>query len=519
MSELEQYDTAGLRELAEKVAAASTLIDQLEGDILSRFHPTKKQWELLSAKQRFVMFSGSNQTSGKTTALKALFAYHLSGMYPRDAEGRLLWDGPVYERPITAAVGGETAQSTRDNIVSGEPQKPGIIGRKGERGKGFLPQQAVDDELVRGMSSGIPDQIDYFDVRWHRWDEGSRRYKWDGKSLSRCFVFAYSAGWQRLQGYTLDLIGLDEEPPYMVADEMRARTIKSNGRIIFTMTPLQGYTDLVDEVMRLSEEDPESCRIIYSGIDDCTYIDDELREQIRRTNEHSHLALPRLYGMPNAGEGMIYRTLDEQIVVDDFEIPGHWRRICGIDLPHTTGTFAAAWLAYDMETDTIYLYREFKSRAQKQQDGGRAIQIDALRRGDCDTIPVAWPHDAGRLSQGATIADFYRSQGIRMLPDYAHFTTIDGAKSNSVLAAIDEVANRMATGRFRVFRTCQQFLKEKNRYGANEKGLPKDKQDDHLIDAVHKAVMMLRYAETLSTALGRVDYRHLTQRAEFFGVN
>ena len=42
--------------------------------------------------------------------------------------------------------------------------------------------------------------------------------------------------------------------------------------------------------------------------------------------------------------------------------------------------------------------------------------------------------------------------------------------------------------------TCQEFMKEKRRY-KHDNGKVAKRQDDHIIDAVHKAVMMLRFAK------------------------
>ena len=52
----------------------------------------------------------------------------------------------------------------------------------------------------------------------------------------------------------------------------------------------------------------------------------------------------------------------------------------------------------------------------------------------------------------------------------------------------------MAPDRFKVFVSCQKFMAEKRRY-KHDHGKVAKRQDDHLIDAMHKGIMMLRYAE------------------------
>ncbi len=99
-----------------------------------------------------------------------------------------------------------------------------------------------------------------------------------------------------------------------------------------------------------------------------------------------------------------------------------------------------------------------------------------------------------------------------------HMTDSWGRESRSITAIIDLVHARMATGRFKVLPGCWEFFIEKGKYCAKD-GKPKLKQDDHVIDAVHKAVMMLEYASlpigTRSQAAGVL--KELTGDYDFFG--
>ena len=72
---------------------------------------------------------------------------------------------------------------------------------------------------------------------------------------------------------------------------------------------------------------------------------------------------------------------------------------------------------------------------------------------------------------------------------------MEGKKTFAVMTIIEEVIDRMQSGRFRVFDSCLGWFKEKRRY-KHDAGRIAKKQDDHLIDAMHKAVMMLRYADS-----------------------
>lgn len=62
-------------------------------------------------------------------------------------------------------------------------------------------------------------------------------------------------------------------------------------------------------------------------------------------------------------------------------------------------------------------------------------------------------------------------------------------------AGIQRLLERMETGRFKVFKSCEMFLKEFRNYRYDEKTLKVVKTDDHLCDAVRYASGSLQYAE------------------------
>jgi len=113
-----------------------------------------------------------------------------------------------------------------------------------------------------------------------------------------------------------------------------------------------------------------------------------------------------------------------------------------------------------------------------------------------DVVPCAWPGDAAREMDHRPMYKAYSDLGVNMLRESAHFV-VDGAKKSvSTWAAIEDIIDRCATGRFKIFRSCQQYLEERRRY-RQDKGHVKKNQDDHIIDASHKAIMMLRHAKPI----------------------
>ncbi len=455
--------------ILEELRLEQELARRKQFDVLGRLAPNKRQWDFINSESHETLFSGLNQ-AGKSTALCIKAAYHLTGLYPEN------YTGKRFDKPINAAIGGETAQSTRDLLCER------LLGEVDDRGSGYLPADtfnAQDD--IKRLSGGITNQIDFFKVKHHGLDGKFNGY-------SKCYVFSYSTGWQRLQGYTLHWIGIDEEPPFPVYDEFSARLNATNGYMDISMTPLQGETQLY--LMFEESNDSDARYLLNYDIDDAGHMSDDDKKRLIGKYENHPLAEARLYGRPVRGAGLIYTTPDELLYIEDFQIPEHWEKIIGLDFPHSVGNYAAAKLAYDPDNDVIYMVGEYKEdNKESTHYAHRTICMGG------DRIPCAWPHDAGRgFTDGSTVAERYKDLGLNMLKEFSHYVNPEGKKTFAVMQVIEEICDRMNSGRFRVFMTCQEFMKEKRRY-KHDNGKVAKRQDDHIIDAMHKAVMMLRFAE------------------------
>ena len=142
-------------------------------------------------------------------------------------------------------------------------------------------------------------------------------------------------------------------------------------------------------------------------------------------------------------------------------------------------------IAWDLDKDIIYLVNEY--HASKRTPDEHAPHINALN----NWCPVAWPHDGlnGERSSGIGLAQQYRDQNVNMMDEIA--THEEGGYSVEV--GISEIFMRMKTGRFKVFRECEYFIRERRQYQRKDGIILK--QFDDMMDAVRYAVMMRRFAE------------------------
>lgn len=210
------------------------------------------------------------------------------------------------------------------------------------------------------------------------------------------------------------------------------------------------------------------------------------------------------------GSGGVYTVPDEMIKCKPCQIPEFWRRIVGIDfgIDHP---FAAVWLAFDADNDTIYVTDCYKERSQTSSYHAQAIKS----RGQW--IPVAWPHDGMHRDKGSgvNLKDQLLSHGVNMIGLSARYDDAKGGGQGREPATID-LLDRMRTGRFKVFDHLGEWLAEKRLLHRKDGVIVA--RDDDLESATRYAAMMIRFAisdveaEQVNTRPGRsrdLDYNPL----------
>ncbi len=235
--------------------------------------------------------------------------------------------------------------------------------------------------------------------------------------------------------------------------------------------------------------------LIQAGWDHAPHLDEVTKRELLDSYP-AHERQARTEGKPVLGSGMVFPVEDEQISCDPFALPESWPRIVGLDFGWDHPA-AAAWLAWDRDSDTIYVY---DCIAWKQKTP--AEQAPAII-GRNQWIPVAWPHDGLQHDKGSgeQLAQKYRDAGVNMLPERATFE--DG--TNGVEAGIMDMLERMQQGRWRVFKTCGLWFTEKRTYHRKDGLIAKIKDD--VISASRYASMMLRFAKTKPRGASTVTVR------------
>lgn len=404
---------------------------------------------LAGARYRERLFMAPNRV-GKTELGAFEVALHATGLYPSN------WTGKRFDlsKPLLICVAGTTAQTTRDIIQ----QK--LLGDPGSLGTGMIPAH----NIVKVMSKvGVPDAVAIIEVT-------------NSIGITNRIIFkSYDQRRKAFEGTSYDFVWLDEEPPQEIYTECLMRTATTNGCILLTYSPLDGWTKLTENwfpnsIKYVGECPSNSNRFaMMAGWDDALHLSAETKTQLIKSIpawEYSG----RVEGWPSSGAGAIYPVEDAQITVDDMPVPEHWPRMFAID-PGWNVT-ACLWFAQNPETKVVYVYAEYGGLKQLPHTNVKAIQD----QGAWITGVVDPASEGTSQTDGKKIYEMYEELGLKA----------DKA-DNTVRAGLNKTWGMLASGKLKIFKSCTGLLREKRGYYFDMHGKV-IKGDDHWLDCLRYGV-------------------------------
>ena len=383
---------------------------------------------------------GANRT-GKTTCAAYELTCHLTGIYPD------WWEGRRFDKSIDVWIAGVSSKTVRD-IIQTE-----LLGDAQNIGTGMIPRDYID-KIKKGM--GLADIVDTMSV------------KHIGGGSSRIQFKSFEQGRKAYEGTKKDIIWLDEECPQDIYQECLLRTMTVNGMMMLTFTPLMGMTPLCQDFLKNNGENGQI--VITCTWDDVLHLTKEMKDNL-------YSKIPpfqrdaRTKGIPALGAGAIYPVSFDDFLIPPIEIPQHWKRMYALDVGWNNT--ACLWMAIDPETDTQYIYSEYKQGGEQPFVHAQTIKS----RGEW--IPgVIDPASRGRgQDDGRRIIDQFREAGLKIEP-----------ANNAVEAGLYKVWERLSTGKTKVFNSCVKFVDEFSLYHRDEKGNVV-KTHDHIMDCLRYLIM------------------------------
>lgn len=414
------------------------------------------------------LFMAANRI-GKSISGAFELACHLTGEYPS------WWKGRVFDGPINAWAIGKDARAVRDTA-----QKE-LLGGIGEWGTGMIPAHRLGKFWAL---QGTPQAVDIIQIK-HKsggWSQlGFKNYQQDIGSF---------------MGTSRHAIWLDEECPLDIYNECNIRTATTNGIMLVTFTPLEGLTPMVVNFCKKADflvgakpivavdqtadnmEEAEAeylvgrntpKAVIQAGWDDAPWLTEEVKARLLEDTP-INLREARTKGIPAMGSGSVYPLSLEEFVVEPFAIPPSWPRMYALDVGWNMT--AAVWGALDPVTDTLYIYDEHYIGQQVPAVHAFAIQSKGK------WIPgVIDPASRGRSqSDGNKLWVIYKELGLELF-----------LAKNEVESGIQNVAQRLVSGKLKVFKTLHNLQKEYLLYRRDKNGKV-IKEHDHALDALRYVV-------------------------------
>lgn len=433
------------------------------------------QKEGFEAPEGQVMTMAGNQT-GKTWSSAYHFATDITGDYPAD------WKGFQFDHQMDTTVLGVDADQLKDVT---QKELFGTLDHKTGKFTGGWVHPDEIEHVERSQVRGLAKTV-YVTSRF-------------GTSKVDLRAYTQAATGQatlKFAGTKKDLIWPDECPPDELVGQLIMRLANGNmgrgGRIRYTMTPELGQTNLVTKFME--EPDRGQQRLIGPvDWDDCPHMTpDKQALLLAGIPEHEHEM--RKTGLPFFGSGLIFPIADSRIEIEPFDLSQKtwYLRLRSVDLgiDHPT---AIVWLAYDPETETVYLVKDYSV-------SGESVAVHANAANSMwPGTPIVFPPDVDSREKGSgrTVRTYWEENGIPSGLG-VDFANPDG--SRYVEPGIMVMLNMMRNGTFKVFKgQCPNFMKEKRMYHRKD-GKRIDKNND-VIDATRYGVMTVREHGVTSEAM------------------
>jgi phage terminase large subunit-like protein len=427
---------------------------------------------------------------GKSMTGGAEAVYHLTGKYPS------WWEGREFGHPINMWICGITTTQIRESI------QEILFGNFADKGTGLIPKDCLlgDDGIMQTWNApNAHNMVGTCLVRHY-----NKLGVFDG--WSKVEFKTYDQGWEKYQGAKRDVIWLDEEPTDpRIYSECATRTAgdKGNEGILYcTFTPLNGFSDVVlsylpNGQMPEGGVHPTSKNkfVICATWDDVPHLSEQWKEeQLAEYPANEREARSR--GIPTAGSGKVYPILEEDIIVQAFNIPSYFPRAYGLDFGwHCT---AAIWGAKDPKTGIIYLYSEYYRGKQAPY-----VHAQALKERGSKLVGAADPA-GGRSNEadGTILINEYINLGLNLTP-----------AENAVVSGIARVYNLMESGRLKVFPHLQNWLTEYRtyRYDTRNPNSVAQHQKDHLMDATRYLLSIFDYISISDRELEDKEYMKETK--------
>lgn len=463
------YTQLKFQDLAIAVAA------DMKYNQLKYFRPFKHQLDFFNTglKQRRGILAANR--IGKTVSTCFETAYHLTGRYPE-------WWGENakrFKKPVTVFVAGEgweqVARVLQDELLGTKDVKI-----KDALGTGAIPRDCIITDTMRVDGANcIGVEIKH--------SSGGKSYLLFGN---------YTQEVRNLQGFKLDFVVFDEQPPDDIFSELVTRTATTQGQVVCSFTPLKGLNGLVSKFW-YHEDGYEHIRVSWNDVPEYDpwnepFLLKETRHQLER-DYLPHEREARIAGIPVMGQGAVFQIRNFPTYKTgefDFKNMNDVYRIIALDLGLVNDKTVVSLMYWNPKTEEAWLHSQIVVKGI--EEANPMNYINHLVRPEVFGTPIVLPADAstkGRYTMS--------SQSIRELFEEYQLNVIDkpvmnpknseGKVTNHKSYGVNIMRQMLELGSLKVNENCVEFLREAKNYYVDEKGRFSDPDD--CIDSCRYALL------------------------------
>jgi len=306
---------------------------------------------------------------------------------------------------------------------------------------------------------------------------------------------------ESFSGASVNHIWFDEEPPKDIYAEAYMRTLDNRGRILFTLTPVNGMTWIYDDIFSKAYKDKDISIYNFLTENNTTISRDEI-EKMKEKYSEDEIEI-RLHGAFVSKAGLVYKQFKEevhvipQIPIEEINNKQKYVIWSAMDFGYTNPT-AVLWAAVDRGGNVIVFneyYRSERTIDQLKEDIS-ALHNQYTNKGVLYCDPSLWrvnPVDGHKLST-------YFKQSPNSLPIVKANNNVD-LGINIVRDYL--LYNEHREPKLHITENCENLIYEMRHYENKQvKNLTKNASEepkkfrDHAVDALRYLLVKRPYFYT-----------------------
>jgi phage terminase large subunit-like protein len=442
---------------------AISVADDMRFNQLKYFRPFEHQKEFFAtglSPRRGIL--AANRI-GKTVSTCYETAMHLTGFYPD------WWQGRRFNKPVTAFVAGEgweqVARVLQDELIGTKDIKI-----RDQVGTGAIPRDCIVQDTMRCDGANVLGvEIKH--------TSGANSYLLFGN---------YTQEVRNLQGFKLDFVVFDEQPPDDVFSELVTRTATTQGQVLCSFTPLKGLNGLVSKFW-YEEEGYEHIRVSWDDVPEYDpwgepFLLYETRRQLER-DYLPHEREARIAGVPVMGQGAVFQIRNWPTYKTgefNFREMNDIERVIALDLGLVRDKTVISLMYWNPREQEAWLHSQIVVKGT--EEAAPVNWIQHLMRPEVFGCPIALPSDAntaGRYTMSAlSLRQLFEEYNLNVVQQpIMNPPDSEGKVSNHKSFGVNVMRQMLELGTLHVNENCVEFLREAKNYFVDEKGRFSDPDD------------------------------------------